>query len=301
MSTPMPAAITGSAITTALIGTGNVRAILATSAFTPNFTDTDWTTVTGECSGGAYTRADVAVTGIDETPDELGTPHVRVAADPVSIDRPADTPAYVLLEKADHTPLAWMPIVDDAADPIVVTFDAGVAIDVRFEADKAGLRLAELDDVDSTSAADGDTLTFDAATGTWVAAPVTVASEDWHVIADVDLANSWVWSGSGSGFAPPRYRKVGDLVYVEGAITGGTPPSTALTLPAGYRPDKNVPLVTGATDGALFGLAGLFITTGGGLLVTSALAMDPGAAGGTNPLTVPSPVTVFLSGSFRAA
>lgn len=46
------------------------------------------------------------------------------------------------------------------------------------------------------------------------------------------------WSHYGGGWRSARYRKIGDEVYVEGMIYGGTvgPAVTALTLPAGYRP-----------------------------------------------------------------
>ena len=47
------------------------------------------------------------------------------------------------------------------------------------------------------------------------------------------LVNSWADTG---GYQTIGYRKVGDLVYLRGRPTGGTAPSTAFTLPTGFRP-----------------------------------------------------------------
>lgn len=46
------------------------------------------------------------------------------------------------------------------------------------------------------------------------------------------------WSTYGGAFQSPQYRKVGDMVQLRGAMTGGT--GTAFTLPTGFRPPANV-------------------------------------------------------------
>ena len=47
------------------------------------------------------------------------------------------------------------------------------------------------------------------------------------------LQNSW---GHYAGQQPLSYRKVGDIVYMRGCVSGGTIGSTLTTLPAGFRP-----------------------------------------------------------------
>lgn len=44
------------------------------------------------------------------------------------------------------------------------------------------------------------------------------------------------WVAFGAPYRSPRYRKIGDRVYVEGAIKTGTMQLIAFTLPVGYRP-----------------------------------------------------------------
>lgn len=50
----------------------------------------------------------------------------------------------------------------------------------------------------------------------------------------VTFTNGWV--DFGAGFQTARYRKVGDIVYIEARIKSGTMTATAFTLPVGFRP-----------------------------------------------------------------
>jgi microcystin-dependent protein len=63
------------------------------------------------------------------------------------------------------------------------------------------------------------------------------------------LVNSWV--NYGSGYAGPRYRRVGGITYLQGLVMNGT--GTIFTLPAGFR-------TTGGT--LIFGVQTAAITSG---------------------------------------
>jgi hypothetical protein len=60
-------------------------------------------------------------------------------------------------------------------------------------------------------------------------------------------ALSGTWANVGAGAQIPRYRKVGDQVFIEGHVKSGTTGTTVFTLPVGYRPPLNM---TFATDGS---------------------------------------------------
>lgn len=47
------------------------------------------------------------------------------------------------------------------------------------------------------------------------------------------------WNNSSAHASPVRYRKIGNVVYIAGSITGGTFRSTIFTLPVGFRPGGN--------------------------------------------------------------
>jgi hypothetical protein len=64
---------------------------------------------------------------------------------------------------------------------------------------------------------------------TWQTAQLPTA---W---ATPTFSNGWVGLTTG-GVQPTQYRKIGDLVYVRGAMVGGTFGNTAITLPVGFRP-----------------------------------------------------------------
>ena len=48
------------------------------------------------------------------------------------------------------------------------------------------------------------------------------------------------FSNSYSGGNSPAYRKINDVVYLRGRVSGGTAGATAFTLPEGYRPSIDV-------------------------------------------------------------
>ena len=50
------------------------------------------------------------------------------------------------------------------------------------------------------------------------------------------LLNGWTIYSPGSGFSLPGYRKIGDIVYLRGMITGGSVAAAPFfNLPVGYR------------------------------------------------------------------
>lgn len=69
--------------------------------------------------------------------------------------------------------------------------------------------------------------------------------DSWHnVTGGVGFQNSW--QDYGTPWSPCRYRKVGDLTTIQGLCKLGARPATIFTLPAGYRPGKN--LIFGTHD-----------------------------------------------------
>lgn len=48
------------------------------------------------------------------------------------------------------------------------------------------------------------------------------------------------WANFGGAFQVARYRKINGVVYVQGLIAGGTLPSDAFQLPAGFRPSATL-------------------------------------------------------------
>jgi hypothetical protein len=61
------------------------------------------------------------------------------------------------------------------------------------------------------------------------------------------LLNGWV--AAGGNMQTPRYRKIGDLVYLEGLVKSGSLALPAANLPVGFRPPKQIqrPLYSGPT------------------------------------------------------
>lgn len=76
------------------------------------------------------------------------------------------------------------------------------------------------------------------------------------------LGGSWV--NYGSGFRTARYRKIGDIVEIEGLVKSGTTGSTIFTLPSGYRPPQGLIMPT-ITDPNVF--ARLDVTAAGAVIV----------------------------------
>ena len=76
---------------------------------------------------------------------------------------------------------------------------------------------------------------FVAVGGTAVAVDDRTSKVQAHKL---ELKNGWLKYGGDS--LPPRYFKVGDVVYLEGAMYNGTTGVTALRLPSGARPAGEV-------------------------------------------------------------
>ena len=87
-------------------------------------------------------------------------------------------------------------------------------------------------------------------------AALTSDGTNWFLIAGIpdtgwiapSLINSW--ANYGGGYTSAGYRKVGDIVQLRGALTGGTIGLAGFTLPAGYRPMALVILATGYVTGS---------------------------------------------------
>lgn len=113
------------------------------------------------------------------------------------------------------------------------------------------------------------------ATGGTVVEPWKYVGEAGEIAFDDDWENDP--SLVPTVFGPLRYRKEGDVVRVEGCVSGGTPDPTSATgvttLPAGYRPEY-ITVVSGATsidfDGDPLGTAVLTVTPLGTLAVAVA-------------------------------
>ena len=86
-------------------------------------------------------------------------------------------------------------------------------------------------DVVLDSPADNEVLAFDSASGLWKNQTASEAGlqtdSGWQVVSS--FSNGY----SGNSVA---YRKVNNIVYIRGNISGGTANTAAFTLPEGYRP-----------------------------------------------------------------
>jgi hypothetical protein len=78
------------------------------------------------------------------------------------------------------------------------------------------------------------------------------------------LGNSW--AAFGGTYSTPKYRLKNGVVYLKGAMTGGTSATTVFTVPAGYRPLDTIGVIggSGATAVALctMNASGVFIVHG---------------------------------------
>ena len=88
--------------------------------------------------------------------------------------------------------------------------------------------------------------------------PVTITP--WTVPT---LLNSWI--PQGAPYQGPRYRKIGDMVYLEGMVKSGTWGSTIFMLPAAFCPPAD--LYFGTVSAGVFGA---HIVMAGGNVLTSA-------------------------------
>lgn len=71
------------------------------------------------------------------------------------------------------------------------------------------------------------------------------------------------WTASTASMAP-QYRKVGDMVQIRGSVGGGSPGTTIVTLPAGFRSFQDINQVSAMYNGAtwLFAVLSVYPTTG---------------------------------------
>lgn len=60
------------------------------------------------------------------------------------------------------------------------------------------------------------------------------------VWTNLTLGNGWTSTGSNG---VPGYRKIGDMVYLRGMISGGANSTTCATLPTGFRPPSLTDLI----------------------------------------------------------
>jgi len=78
----------------------------------------------------------------------------------------------------------------------------------------------------------------------------------------VTFANGWTnFPGSEQ---PAQYRKIGDVVYLRGVITGGTMQQSAFILPVGFRPPNRTYKSGGAVSGGAWQAALTLIDSDGG-------------------------------------
>lgn len=96
-----------------------------------------------------------------------------------------------------------------------------------------------------TSSALSKALTFGENFNATVQSVEVTLKDDWQTAT---LSNSWVAMSSDQA---PQYRRVGDIVYLRGAMVSGSVSSSAFTLPTGYRPPATRAFST--TSGGAFG------------------------------------------------
>lgn len=101
-----------------------------------------------------------------------------------------------------------------------------------------------------------------------VPAPGSGVKSDWaQQITNYVLRTAWTaptfqngWVNFSAAYQGARYRKVGDVVEIEGLIMSGTLAAPMFTLPAGFRPPLNMQFAT--TSGNLFAAFSVFSATG---------------------------------------
>lgn len=113
-----------------------------------------------------------------------------------------------------------------------------------------------------------------------VAASVGVAPEPWHYIGaagEPGFQNSWTNQGASGAQAAFRKDPHGE-VRLRGTIIGGAAPSSAFTLPAGYRPDHDTRFVcvtNNSPDGVAYanssGLVTVYAVWGGSWIDLSSI------------------------------
>lgn len=70
----------------------------------------------------------------------------------------------------------------------------------------------------------------------------TVMQSEWKPSwTNATLQNAWVaYAGGGGYFNGLRYRRVGDLVHIQGMIKSGAVGTAMTTTPVGFRPDATI-------------------------------------------------------------
>jgi len=79
---------------------------------------------------------------------------------------------------------------------------------------------------------------------------IEIEDSGWIFVGDTGapaFENSWV-DYDGSTFGLPRFRKINNIVYIEGLVKNGTMTSSAFTLPAGYRPYNRLIIASQANN-----------------------------------------------------
>ena len=79
---------------------------------------------------------------------------------------------------------------------------------------------------------------------------VEIEDSDWLFLG-VDTPFNTSWVDYGSSYANPRYRKINNVVYIEGLVKNGTIGQSIFTLPVGYRPYNRIMFATVSNN--LFG------------------------------------------------
>jgi len=103
-------------------------------------------------------------------------------------------------------------------------------------------------------------------------------SINWQSSSNWTYANSWV-DYTDASYAPPRYCKFKDWVYIEGLVKGGTTTAsnTIATLPTGYRMTS---AGSGNTTGTIFtnwhssGMFEMRVYTSGALQINGTLGSN---------------------------
>lgn len=78
-------------------------------------------------------------------------------------------------------------------------------------------------------------------TRNWCIGPASTAAQTWQLItATVGYASGWSDYTGGAGYVPGRFRLIGDVVELEGTLSGPGGTGTVFTLPSGYWPAYNM-------------------------------------------------------------
>ena len=117
--------------------------------------------------------------------------------------------------------------------------------------------------VGTIAATNAQTAIAEVATDAAAALAAATAAAPW-----ISLTLTAPWNHYAGPYGPTYYRKVGDIVYLRGIISGGALGSNVCTLPVGYRPQYE-PIITTA---AYQGVAEIRVSTGGVVNVAGAQA-----------------------------